>query len=194
MPLKNKNRQQLGSKQPPHKRAFLDGVGSYGNEYRFWIKFSPVKSLLGIFELEDCDYFNSSTQDLMPRFGFGACEQLFYKVDTNNESTSVDEDKDIFGGWASAVKDVHGKVRSIIFIRAGLPAFECREEPTPEAAAAVKLMVLLHELGHADDIHKCINYNHELHWMDILEESNNTCMAQTMRLAFQPKSSLKSTK
>lgn len=140
------------------KRPFVDGFDLHVDEYDRWKRMQVVKGLLGIFELDDSDYFTKETRDLLPKFGLGACKQLFHDVEVENTG-GLRDDSSSPGGWTSAVRDQYGKVRPIIFIRRDIPN-DSNEDLSDEGIAICKLLVLIHEMGHADDIRKSINYNH----------------------------------
>lgn len=59
-------------------------------------------------------------------------------------------------GFTSAVRDHFGKVHSAVFI-----CNHVLHVDVDDAAELLLLLILLHELGHADDISKSINFNHE---------------------------------
>lgn len=74
-------------------------------------------------------------------------------------------------GYTVAVRDQYGKPRPIIFLRQDVnasPANVEEEQNHPDFEAVVKLLVLMHELGHADDIAKSVNYNHENKSLDLV--------------------------
>ena len=150
-------------------RPFLDGFDNYVDEYERWKKMEVVKGLLGIFELADEDYLEKETKDLLPAIGFSSCEQLFYGVEVENTG-GLHKETSTAGGWTSAVRDQHGKIRAVIFVRRDVPPHPDDDEvPSDESTAAHKLLVLMHEMGHADDIRKEVNYDHNSLTLGIVE-------------------------
>jgi hypothetical protein len=135
-------------------RPFLDGYDKYTNEYELWKKMTVVRGLLGIFELDDDDYHTKETKE------------LFHNIEVANTSTG-DEKSSSLGGWTSAVRNQYGKVQPIIFVRRASERHE--SEQSEESIVAHKLLVLIHEMGHADDIRRSINYNHEKLELAIVE-------------------------
>jgi len=171
MPKKNKQKpkretdiQRLASTRP-----FLDGFDSYVDEYERWKRMDVVRGLLGVFELEDSDYHEKETKDLLPLLGFCSHEQLFYGVEVANTG-GLHKETSTAGGWTSAVKDQFGRIHPIIFVRRDVPSHPDDEEvPSEESTTAHKLLVLIHEMGHADDIRKSVNYTHDSLELGIVE-------------------------
>jgi len=165
---KNQKAKQSAVNRLAATRPFIDGFDDYAVEFERWKKMEVVKGILGVFELEDDDYRQKETQALLGQLGFGSCTQLFYNVESDN-SVALNEKPTTLGGWTSAVRDHHGHVRPIVFIQKNVPQQpDATEHLSEEGTAVFKLIVLMHELGHAEDIRKSVNYNHQSLEIDIV--------------------------
>ena len=144
-------------------RPFIDGFDSYRAEYEFWKSLGLVRGLLGILELSSQDMVEKDTSQLLAELGFGEHEHLTHLIQVDNSERSTD--RTTGGGWTSATRDSFGKIRPFIFVQkeVGDPKLGGEEE------AVYKLLILLHELGHAKDIVDQTNYNHEELTLDIVE-------------------------
>lgn len=172
--LRKKQSREKPLQELARRRPFIDGYDLYADEYERWKRMDIVKRLIGVYELshEQCE---KDTQELLPEFGLTSHQQLVYDAEVDN-SGGVTEDADdsrVSGsGWTSAVRDQYGRVRPVVFVRRDIAIAEPEESDdekyNQEVVAAVKLLVLMHEFGHADDISRGVNYDHVALKLDIV--------------------------
>ena len=159
----------MGKKKKPRPRkAFIEGIDRVRDEYKYWKKTNIIKRLVGIFEVTD-EQLRLNLDELLLAVGLDGYSVVRYKSDHDN---TVGGDKPFSGtGCAVAVRNVYGKVVPVVFVGSDVQSVsnsgEISEEKNPEFEAAIQLLVLLHELGHADDISKSINYDHNALKVDL---------------------------
>lgn len=133
------------------------------------IKRTPgIKGLIGIFELTEAEYYDTTFAQKMAVIGHPDYEVLFYEsgdVETDSErAASVDASGT---GMTSVVRDHYRRLKSAIFTRTGVsqtsPSSGVSQE---DHQSLITLQVIIHEMGHADDIAKGVNYNHESQSVD----------------------------
>jgi hypothetical protein len=167
---KAKGKQVLS--QIAKQRPFIDGYDSYADEYDRWKRMNVVKGLVGIFELDDGD-LDKDIKDLPPKLGLGIYKQIFHTVEVDN-SVKMNAPNVKGSGWTSAVKDNYGRVRPIIFVGKNVrldsdhSSIDEQGERTRDSSGVIQLLVLMHELGHAEDIARGVNYNHVDVTLDIV--------------------------
>lgn len=157
-------------KKPKHK-TFIDGFDSYADEYRKWKKTDLVPSLLGIYELSDDDFYAETVEAQLDAVGRGGLEVVYYE--TGAEQVGSRDRDSVGSGCTSAVRDPYGKVRPIIFIRQSVeltPTDPTDPPDSPElekvVADGIRLLALIHEVGHAHDIARGINFKHDDHLLN----------------------------
>ncbi len=155
----NKKPQRLSK---PHKNSkmFEDGKDSYKDEYARWKKRNAVKYLIGIYELAEDEYYQSPRQKLDT---VGLDHYQYNEYSDGSDDPPV-EDRDCKAtGCAMPVVDLYGRVRPVIFVR--------RETQfiNDVVSDMVLTMVLLHELGHAEDISRGSNFDHKTRTFDRVE-------------------------
>lgn len=164
-----RKKQRTKSKDTPaelaKRRPFIDGFDSYASDYERWKKMEVVKGLVGVYELSD-EQFQKDTRDLLPAFGFSSHEQLFYNVEHDNAASQRDMAPS-GTGWTSAIRDPYGRVKPIIFLRKSVVVDDPNDDNS-EFEGATRLLVLMHELGHAKDIVNAENYDHDALSLDIV--------------------------
>jgi hypothetical protein len=153
----------MGKKQKPRaRRIFLEGIDSYSEEYAAWKRTTIVKRLVGIFEVSQAAF--ARPENLPAAVGLEGYSLVQYEAQYDN-SVSFSPDQPTSGaGCTMAVRNPYGKIVPVVFVRADVNAIGDRGQITkkkhPQFDDLVRLTVLLHELGHADDIAKGINYDH----------------------------------
>ncbi len=154
-------------KRPGSKRVFVEGIDSYCDEYEYWKKTTIIKRLVGIFEVAE-EQFRRNLEDLLASVGLSAYSVVRYTSEYENKPGG---DEPISGtGCAVAVQNVYGKIVPVVFVQKDVKSVgEESEEEHPQFSDSVRLLVLLHELGHADDISKGINYDHRELTVDFAE-------------------------
>jgi hypothetical protein len=152
------------------EKQFIEGFDSYSEEYNKWKRFEIVKRLIGVFELPS-DVFHSSTlEEMIAHVGHSDCKVIYYQTDFDNAKTS-EKESSVATGCTCAVRDTFQRVRPIVFIRSQVNSSgddECNPNIRSEAEDGMRLLVLLHELGHAEDIVREVNYRHEALRIDII--------------------------
>lgn len=142
-----------------------DRGSSYSDALRHWTKLTPVKGLVGIFELPKSQYYGTSFEEKLTLVGHPEFEFLRYdgggiETDTEREASSDGGGT----GTTSLIRDQYKKIRPIIFVRSDVTipnAATLSEKDRTEREYITRLMVMLHELGHADDASKSVNYDHK---------------------------------
>jgi hypothetical protein len=73
-------------------------------------------------------------------------------------------------GCASGVRDQYGKVRPIIFLKAARTVVvdAAETELAAKVLPAVQLLTLIHELGHAEDIVRQVNFDNSGQRVDLI--------------------------
>ncbi len=150
-------------KKPKPRKTFIEGMDSYCDEYKYWKKRTDIiKRLVGIFEVSE-EVFGLELKKLVVAVGLDGYQPLFYNAEHDN---TIRSDGPISGtGCAVALRNVYGNVVPAVFVREGVASVgEADEQPGethPQFADSIRLLVLFHELGHADDISKGLNYDHD---------------------------------
>ena len=158
--MNNRKRKKL--RFPSHQ--FVDGKGSYAKEYLRWRKpeflrsVVGVKGLLGVHEIPIGE-FSQEPDVLLALVGHGGLAVIEYDPD---EPTGVyyepSSDEARVTGYTCAVRTPYGKVKSIVFLREVIFPPELTD---PEIRAINKLGLLIHEVSHAEDIDRSVNYDHQ---------------------------------
>ena len=149
----------MGQRKKPPGSTFIEGFDSYSDQYREWAKTTIVKRLVGIYQVPKAQ-FCQHVDELLASVGLGDYSVVVYQ--TQHDSSQRGDEPIVGTGFTVAVRNVYGKTVPVVFVRddVGPVAGETDNEQTPQFADSVRLLVLLHELGHADDISKGINYDH----------------------------------
>jgi hypothetical protein len=147
------------------RRAFIEEIDSYSDEYASWKKTKLVKRLVGVFEVPQ-EQFALPYEELLASLGLADYTIVRYAAEYDSAPGG---DEPITGtGCTIALRNVYGKIVPAVFVRQDVQAVGETSQPQhPQFADAIRLLVLLHELGHADDISKGINYDHETLWVDL---------------------------
>lgn len=146
-------------------KTFIDLLDSYETEFAAWKASPPVPSLVGIYELDDAAFYADSYDERLKEAGC-PYPMVYFDTDLDNSSTRAPETT-VGTGYTSAVKDDKGKIRPVILMRSGVNPQT--KDGHPEFAHAVRLIVLMHEMGHAEDIAKGVNYDAKTLKLDIVE-------------------------
>jgi hypothetical protein len=154
----------MGKKQKRRpRRVFLEGFDSYNEEYAAWKLTTIVKRLVGIFEVSQAT-FAGPPEHLPAAVGLEGYSLVQYAAQYDNSIPASPEEPISGAGCTMALRDPYGKIVPVVFVRADVCAVdrhgEMAENRHPQFDDLVRLAVLLHELGHADDIAKGVNFNH----------------------------------
>ena len=149
-------------KKPRSRKIFIEGMDSYCDEYEFWKKTTNIKRLVGVFEMPE-EQFCLGLEDLLASAGLGHYRVVRYTSEYDNTPSGSEP---ISGtGCAVAVRDVYGRIAPVVFVRSDVQSVgdgnKTIDEHHPQFGDSVRLLVLMHELGHADDIAKGVNYDHK---------------------------------
>ena len=153
------------------RARFLEGLDSYEKEYRKLLRQPLVKGLLGVYELEDDEFYNLSADERLQRVGLHGCSAVYYDVEYDNQPTSAGKQLAAATACTSVVRDAKGRLRPAILMRKSFrsdASGDEGEESRLQTRYAVKLLVLLHEQGHAQDIMLGTNYDHRAQKLDII--------------------------
>ena len=164
-----KRRRQKTEKQRKHRArtfAFLDGADSYADQYERLKHEMLTRSLVGIYELDD-DSFNLSLTDKLESLELNDLAIVEYE----SEFDSSTNESGVKGtGVTCIVQDTSGNVRPIVFLRERVSLSPASDEGDAEHAKeisfAIRVLILLHEVGHAEDISRGINFDHVQRRMD----------------------------
>jgi hypothetical protein len=151
------------------RKPFIDVLDSYWEEYERWKTIGIVKPLVGVFELPEDRFTNATLEENLAFVGHGHCTPLRFKHDVKRYDQQ--DKSDIVGrGSASAVRDQFGRVRPIVFVRQQVkPRSEIQnEELRRQFEGAVRLLILMHELGHAEDICRGINFDYDAQTVSVV--------------------------
>ena len=117
-------------------------------------------SLLNIVEADDEEYFGTDRS----RFAAGM-QQIFWRTEAEENGYGTSRDKSNVNGYTNAFIKEDGEVKTLVVIRKGIP----NSKPHREFKYVLKLVALLHELGHVDDMEREINFNHAAKTFDVIE-------------------------
>jgi hypothetical protein len=155
------------------KNLFIDGMDSYVREYDALILDPPVHRLLGIFQLDSETFNNTTLEEKVSIAGFPNYSPILWESGFGDRKGHRDSPDAKATGFASCLMDPHGKFHPIIFIRHEVKlSAEAEADDDPhlkaEVAAGIRLLVLLHEIGHAEDMSRQINFDHTAKTMDLI--------------------------
>lgn len=148
------------------KPQFIEGADPYRGEYDWWLANAAgiIRGPLEVVRLDADLFYSASLEEVVAIAGHKDFEPLYYNVDVDNSDTR--KNRNSFGtGYAFAARDHYGKVRPFIAIR-GLADAPVED---PIADGYMDLLVLLHELGHAEDISRCVNYDHDAKKLNLVD-------------------------
>jgi hypothetical protein len=146
--------------------SFVEGRDSYSTELDRWKRCSTVEGLLGVFEIPADQFHETALEELLADFCGQRYSLLAYESEF--EVDSILGDRSPIGmALTMAVKDASNTVRSLILIRKEIDP-PPTEPLTAEVLDRIRLMLLMHELGHADDIAKGINFDHSALKLDFV--------------------------
>jgi hypothetical protein len=170
-------------------KPFIDGLDTYADEYARLVRNSGVKRLLGVYEIP-AERFDVSGDGNLRVAGIHHPQVML-----TDASIPDDEEpgKDGFAGPevtatgnTIATRNQHGHVQSAIFICNAPTGLEHILDG-PECA---RTLVLLHELGHADDMAKGLNFDFStdrLNWIGAEVYAHDyvirSCLRRGYRLA-----------
>jgi hypothetical protein len=147
------------------KKFFVEGFDSYGDEYARWKRTRIVKRLVGIFEISE-EQFRLGFDNLPLAVGLHGYSIVQYLTEYDN--TLRGDEPLLSAGCTIALRNQYGKIAPVVFVvKSELPIGDGRGLRHPLFRDSLRLLVLLHELGHADDISKGINYDHDQLHVDL---------------------------
>lgn len=117
-------------------------------------------SLLDIVEAEDTDYFGMDHSQWAP-----GMQQIVWQTERELDGYGTGNDASNINGYTNAFRAQDGQVKTAIVIRKAIP----RSRPHREYKYVLKLIALLHELGHVYDIEREINFKHAAGTFDAVE-------------------------
>lgn len=143
---------------------FVEGSSSYAQEYRRWRRLDVLRRLVGVKHLLDVreipfNEYSRNIEELLALIGHGGLTVIEYDSDEpTGEYYKPSLDTERVTGATCAVKTPFGKVKSVIFLReVSFPP----EITDLEIRAINMLGLLMHEVGHAEDIERSVNYDHQ---------------------------------
>jgi hypothetical protein len=142
---------------------FYDYYDSYVEEFKKTaaLAMQQFGSLLGIVEVEDGDYFGTDRSKFAP-----GMRRIFWNSDDEPTGYGTSGgDKSNINGFTNAFENEEGQVKTLVVIRRAIP--NC--QPHREFKYGLKLIALLHELGHVYDMERQINFNHDMRKFDLIE-------------------------
>ncbi len=160
-----------GQKLARERSAFREGLDSYVTEYERLKRTPIVESLIGIYELDDATYGLTPAEQL-EHIGLTDHSIVSYNSDDNGEPDQHDADPKAAGS-TSAVRLPSGAIRPIIFLRNRVvvddDGEQTEEETEQNVAFGIRLVLLLHELGHAEDIALGVNFDHDRRTLQLVD-------------------------
>jgi len=141
---------------------FYDSYDSYFEEFGKVVAQAKqqLPSLLGIFEVEDAEYYESDRSRFAP-----GMQQIFWRSEAEHSGYGTARDESNINGYTNAFHAGEGQVKTLVIIRKTVP----KSKPQREYRYVLKLISLLHELGHVHDIERQVNFNHAAKTCDIIE-------------------------
>jgi len=135
-------------KQRGHEWKFYDFLDSYADALRHEIAQAPKQcpSLLGVYEVEDDDYYTSDHGSLLASLGFSGLKQLFFNGKDVGEDYTAKDKKSNINGSTTAFRDDSDQLRTLVLIRKRVANVS-----TTDSKYVFKLFALFHELGHVTD-------------------------------------------
>lgn len=147
-------------KSPKRAKTFIDGLDSYTDEYERWKRTDVIRGLVGVHELPESEFYSGTIEDRLKAVGHEGYSVLYF--DSGNTRSSSPDTGSVGTGCASAIRDGYGRVRPIIFVRSEVEvSTDTSDETYASVSAAIRLLVLIHELGHAEDIALGVNFDHD---------------------------------
>ena len=138
-------------------RRFFDGIDSYQTEIEAWIKSPGVPGLIGVFPLPE-EQYNLPGSEKLQTLDRSDLQLIDWKSDIPPEESSSAEVIRA-AGCCCGVIDQFANVRSIVFLREEVHITE--GEHAAAVADGIRLILLIHELGHAQDMYEQTNFCHK---------------------------------
>lgn len=164
---KKKEVQSQKRQDAARQTKFIDGVDNYIDEFRRVLAKPPIWGLFGAFEVEDDDYYSLNTEELLVRVGLGEHKYLNWDSDHERNDHSASRSGKATG-MACAVMTAEGRILPVVFVRKGITLDSVDSEHSEKVREMIRLLVLLHELGHAEDIYQEISFDHQHGKVDIV--------------------------
>ena len=157
---------------------FYDFYDSYYEEFKKVVLDATKQfpSLIGIFEVEDKDYFGTDRSHFAP-----GMEQIFWRSEGEQNGYGTSNDDSNVNGYVNAFHANQGEVKTLVMIRKSVP----NSKPHREFKYVLKLVALLHELGHVHDMEQQINFNHKAKTFDVIEAEVFAHLYSLKRMAEQ---------
>lgn len=155
--------------QKSREQLFMDGVDSYKSEYEELMKNPPFKGILGIYELGR-DQFNTLSADQQLEFvGLRGHTHIGWKSGLTNKDDDLAHESVKGTGSTVGTRTANGRIVPVVFVRKEVDPDGDAKEHTETLSYMIRLIVLLHELGHAEDMIKEKNFNHAQTTTDLIE-------------------------
>ena len=113
-------------------------------------------------ELDDHEYFSTDRS----AFGQGM-QQLVWHTDREQNGYGLGTADSNVNGHTNPFRGADGRVRTLVLIRRSVPA----SKPHREFKYMLKLVALLHELGHIHDMEQQVNFDHAAGTFDVMGAS-----------------------
>lgn len=144
------------------RRSFIEGIDSYQTELQRWIADPPIRHMVGVHVLPR-EQFVLPLKEKLAIVGMPHLEPINYTTTVNRVEP---EQRANGAGFCAAVRDQYKKIRPIVFVQKEIDL--TLGEFADEIRAAFRLLILIHELGHAQDILERKNFNHDIPSVDLI--------------------------
>jgi hypothetical protein len=136
-------------------QKFYDYLDSYADAFQREVTHAKQEypTLLDVHELDEADYYTQDVQHVIARLGYTGLKQLFVRADDLDEEYLASDRRSNISGYTVAFRNEQDDLRTIIFIRRSTGGGS-----NVLVKYALKIVALLHEIGHVKDWEQGINF------------------------------------
>jgi hypothetical protein len=141
--------------QHGHGQKFYDFLDSYEDAFEQEVGRAKQEcpTLLGIHELDDADYYGQEPHGVAAKLGYSGLTPIFFMTGDDEKQYLDHYKKADISGNTIAFKDEGGNLRTLILIRKSAGG-----RSNLRNKYALKIVALLHEIGHVKDREEGINF------------------------------------
>lgn len=141
---------------------FYEFYDSYYDEFQHIARqaMQSYPSLIAVTEVDDLAYFSQDRSAFS-----GGLTQIFWESEGVADGYAEQDRNVNINGLANGFKTADGALKTLVLIRRDVPG----TKPHREFKYVLKVIALLHELGHIEDMEKEVNFDHKAKRFNMIE-------------------------